>query len=105
FLSFQDSTALPAWPPSGIAFALILLMGRVTWPGITIGALIANVMAFWNTGELPAQTVISVSSCIAIGHTMAALLGISLVRSRIRDTYPCRYARTGFRFLFVTLIM
>ena len=105
FLSFQDSTALPAWPPSGIAFALILLMGRVTWPGITIGALIANVMAYWNTGELPAQTVISVSSCIAIGHTMEALLGNYLVRSWIRDTYPFRNARNAFRFLFVTLVM
>ena len=105
FLSFQDSTALPAWPPSGIAFALILLMGRVTWPGITIGALIANVMAYWNTGELPAQTVISVSSCIAIGHTMEALLGNFLVKRWIKDTYPFRNARNAFRFLFVTLIM
>lgn len=105
FLSFQDSTALPAWPPSGIAFALILLMGRVTWPGITIGALIANVMAYWNTGELPAQTVISVSSCIAIGHTLEALLGNFLVKGWIKDTYPFRNARNAFRFLFVTLVM
>lgn len=105
FLSFQDSTALPAWPPSGIAFALILLMGRATWPGITIGALIANVMAYWNTGELPAQTVISVSSCIAIGHTLEALLGNFLVKRWIKDTYPFRNARNAFRFLFVTLIM
>lgn len=105
FLSFQDSTALPAWPPSGIAFALILLMGRATWPGITIGALIANVMAYWNTGELPAQTVISVSSCIAVGHTLEALIGNFLVKDWIRDEYPFRNARNAFRFLFVTLVM
>lgn len=105
FLSFQDSTALPAWPPSGIAFALILLMGRAVWPGVMIGALIANIMAYWNTAELPAQTVISVSSCIAVGHTLEALIGNFLVKHWIRDHYPYRNARNAFRFLFVTLVM
>ncbi|MDV3307883.1 MAG: MASE1 domain-containing protein [Cyclobacteriaceae bacterium] len=105
FLSFQDTTALPAWPPSGIAFALILLMGRVAWPGITIGALIANVMAYWNTPDVPAQTVIAVSSCIAVGHTLEALIGNYLLRHWIRDDYPFRNARNAFRFLFVTLVM
>jgi integral membrane sensor domain MASE1 len=32
FLAFPDTTALPAWPPSGVAFALIILMGRSWWP-------------------------------------------------------------------------
>src|SRR5690606_33713562 len=105
FLSFQDTTALPAWPPSGIAFALILLMCRVTWPGITIGALIANIMAYWNTPDVPAQTVIAVSSCIAVGHTLEALIGNYLIRHWIRDDYPFRNARNAFRFLFVTLLM
>jgi signal transduction histidine kinase len=105
FLSFQDSTALPAWPPSGIAFALIILLGRATWPGITIGALIANVMAYWNTGSLPAQTVITISSCIAIGHTLEALIGNYLVRHWMQDDYPFKNARNAFRFLFVTLLM
>src|SRR5690606_26469791 len=105
FLSFQDTTALPAWPPSGIAFALILLMGRLTWPGITIGALIANVIAYWNTPYVPAQTVIAVGSCIAVGHTLEALIGNYLIRHWIRDDYPFRNARNAFRFLFVTLVM
>jgi integral membrane sensor domain MASE1 len=52
FLAFPDTTALPAWPPSGVAFALILLLGRSSWPGIAIGALVANLMAYWNNQAL-----------------------------------------------------
>ena len=48
FFAFDNTNALPAWPPSGIAFALIIMLGRQTWPGIAIGCLVANIMAFWN---------------------------------------------------------
>ncbi|HEX5167565.1 MAG TPA: MASE1 domain-containing protein, partial [Cyclobacteriaceae bacterium] len=105
FLAFHDSTALPTWPPSGIAFALIILLGRSTWPGITIGALVANLMAYWNTATLPTQTIITVSSLIAIGHTLEAVIGNFLIKKWIQDDYPFRRARDAFRFLFVTLLM
>jgi signal transduction histidine kinase len=105
YLVFKDTTALPAWPPSGIAFALIILLGRSSWPGITIGALVANVMAFWNNPALPAQTIISVSSFIAIGHTLETLTGNFLVKTWIKDDYPFTRARDTFRFLFVALLM
>ncbi len=105
FFAFENTTALPAWPPSGIAFALIILLGRSSWPGITIGSLIANVMAYWNNAELPAQTIITISSLIAIGHTVEAVSGNYLVKRWIKDDYPFRNTRNAFRFLFVTLSM
>lgn len=105
FLAFHDSTALPTWPPSGIAFALMILLGRSIWPGITIGALVANLMAYWNNATLPTQTIITVSSFIAIGHTLEAVAGNFLIRQWIKDDYPFKRARDAFRFLFVTLFM
>ena len=105
FLAFHDTTALPTWPPSGIAFALIILLGRTTWPGITIGALVANIMAYWNDGTLPAQSIIAVSSLVAIGNTLEAVIGNFLVKQWIKDDYPFKTARNAFRFLFVTLLM
>src|SRR5437763_1311554 len=75
FLAFEHTTALPAWPPSGIAFALIILLGRSSWPGITIGALVANIMAYWNVPTLLPQTTIAISISIAIGSTLEAVLG------------------------------
>lgn len=105
FLAFHDSTALPTWPPSGIAFALIILLGRSTWPGITIGALVSNLLAYWNSDSLPPQTIITISSFIAIGHTLEAVLGNFLIKKWIKDDYPFMHARNAFRFLFVTLVM
>jgi integral membrane sensor domain MASE1 len=105
FLAFHDSTALPTWPPSGIAFALIILLGRSTWPGITIGALVSNLMAYWNSESLPPQTIITISTFIAMGHTLEAVLGNFLIKKWIKDDYPFMHARNAFRFLFVTLLM
>ena len=36
FLSFSGSSSLSVWPPSGVAFALIILLGRSAWPGIAV---------------------------------------------------------------------
>jgi signal transduction histidine kinase len=105
FLAFEDTTALPAWPPSGIAFALIILLGRTAWPGITIGAMVANLMAYWNNQDVPQHTLIAISSIIALGETLEILAGNYLVSVWIKDSYPFKSAKDTFRFLFVTLCM
>lgn len=105
FLAFEDTTALPAWPPSGIAFALIILLGRSVWPGITIGALVANVMGYWNNPSLGAQTIITISCVIALGSTLEAVAGNYLMKVWIKDDYPFKHAKNAFRFLFVTLMI
>jgi signal transduction histidine kinase len=105
FFEFENTTALPAWPPSGIGFALIILLGRSAWPGITIGSLVANIMAYWNSPSLPAQTIITISSMIAIGNTIEAVTGTYLVKTWLKDNYPFKNARNAFRFLFVTLFI
>lgn len=105
FFAFENTTALPTWPPSGIAFALMILLGRQTWPGITIGSLIANIMAFWNNPELPPQTIILVSSLIALSNTLEAVVGNYLVKHWIKSEYPFKSTKNTYRFLFVSLIM
>src|ERR1700737_3813470 len=54
------------WPPTGIALAAVLLAGRRIWPGIFIGALVANVL----TG---APTLGAAG--IATGNTLEAVAG------------------------------
>ena len=105
FFEFENTSALPAWPPSGIGFALIILLGRSAWPGITIGSLVANIMAYWNDPSLPAQTIITISSMIAIGNTAEAVFGNYLVKDWIKDEYPFKNTKNAFRFMFVTLLM
>ena len=70
FLGFENTISLPTWPPSGIAFALIILFGRSVWPGIAMGSLVANLMAFWNQEGMSAQSLIGLSSMIAIANTV-----------------------------------
>ena len=49
-LAFKDPITSPVWPPVGIGLALILFLGVRTWPGITIGSLIAYMLVFWLNG-------------------------------------------------------
>lgn len=105
FLTFENSSSLPTWPPSGIAFALILLMGRQAWPGITIGSLVASMMSHWNDPSLPVHTVIAISSFTAVAQTAEALIGNWLVKNWIKHEYPFTTSRGAFQFLFVAIIM
>ena len=45
-LAFEKTNASPVWPPSGFAFAAVLLLGYRVWPGIAVGAFLANVVTF-----------------------------------------------------------
>ena len=105
FFAFENSNALPTWPPSGIAFAMMILFGRQTWPGIMIGSLVANVMAQWNNPELPSQTIIIISSLIAFCNTLEAVVGYFLVKHWIKSDFPFKSTKNTYRFLFVSLLM
>jgi integral membrane sensor domain MASE1 len=59
------------WPPTGIALAALVLFGSRAWPGITLGAFLANA-----TANAPLGT----AAGIALGNTLEALLGAWLLR-------------------------
>ena len=58
------------WPSSGLALAVLLIGGKRYYPGVFLGALIANAM----TG-----LALGVAAAIAIGNTLEALLGAWLL--------------------------
>jgi PAS domain S-box-containing protein len=73
------------WPPTGIAVAALLLLSRRAWPGVMLGAFIANA-----TAHEPLWTAFG----IAIGNTLEALTAVWVLRrfihfdnrlARIRD--------------------
>jgi integral membrane sensor domain MASE1 len=41
-LAFVHASATPVWPPTGIALAAFLSIGYQVWPGIFLGAFLAN---------------------------------------------------------------
>lgn len=104
-LAFPDNNILPVWPPSGVAFALIILLGRASWPGIAIGALLAHLMGYWNDTGLSQFESISVASILAYGQVLETLTGNVLMKKWIKETYPFRNAKNTFRFLFAGVVM
>jgi integral membrane sensor domain MASE1 len=75
-LAFSTPSVTAVWPPTGIALAALVLWGRGLWPGVLLGAFLANV-----TTDVPVYT----AAGIAVGNTLEALVGASLL------------ARFGFR--------
>ena len=59
------------WPPTGIALAALVLFGNRLWPGIALGAFLAN---------LTAHEPLASACGIALGNTLEAVLGAYLLR-------------------------
>ena len=71
------------WPATGLALALLVLRGRLLCPAIFLGAFAANVLN---------DTSVVASAGIAVGNTLEALLGATLLR-RVR--FPTLHAPTA----------
>lgn len=59
------------WPPTGLSLAALLLFGTGLWPGVAIGAFVANL---WTGAPVP------VALGIAAGNTLEAVFGVWLLR-------------------------
>ena len=69
-LAFVEEAVTLIWPPTGIALAALLLLGYRMWPGIVLGAFVANL---WSNGSV----LFSVGT--AIGNPLEALAGAYLL--------------------------
>jgi integral membrane sensor domain MASE1/anti-sigma regulatory factor (Ser/Thr protein kinase) len=69
-LAFATPNVTAVWPPTGIALAALVLGGRRLWPGVLLGAFLANV-----TTDVPVYT----AAGIALGNTLEATVGAILL--------------------------
>lgn len=88
-LASVHTNVSPVWPPTGIAIAAILLLGYRVWPGILLGALLANFLT---------PVPVAASAAIAIGNTLEALSAGWVLRSVGFHTSLDR-ARDVFKFV------
>ena len=72
-LAFPAEQVTLFWPPSGIALAALLLGGYRLWPGVALGAFLANTTA---------REPLFVAGAITVGNTLEALLGAWLLHRR-----------------------
>ena len=47
-LAFLNSSASPVWPPTGLALAAMVLLGRWIWPAVLVGAFAVNIQVSGN---------------------------------------------------------
>src|SRR5213593_2402081 len=81
-----------AWPPSGVALAVLLLFGLRYWPGIALGAFLLN----WTAG-VPLEG----AAGIAVGNTLEAVTAAWLLH-RVAGFRPA-LERLRDVLVFVTL--
>jgi len=69
-LSLVDHNVTPLWPPTGIAVAAFLLLGRSMWPGVAVAALAVN---------LPITATPLAAAATAAGNTAAPFVAALLL--------------------------
>jgi signal transduction histidine kinase len=74
-MAYLQSNTSPVWPPTGIALAALLLLGRSRWPGVTLGVLL---------GSLLTGAPFSLALGMAAGNTLEAYLGAYALQRLVR---------------------
>jgi signal transduction histidine kinase/integral membrane sensor domain MASE1 len=93
-LAIPPGYATAVWPPSGIALAALLLYGVRLWPGVWLGAALANVGV---------DQSVPLAGAIATGNTLEALCAWWLIGRLIG--LPVRFAHPESVFRFAAAIV
>jgi integral membrane sensor domain MASE1 len=89
-LAISPGYATAVWPPSGIALAAMLLLGYRLWPGVWLGAALAN----YTVSSSPTLAI-----AMGTGNALEALAGAALMRRYIG--VPRRFERARHVIIFV----
>jgi diguanylate cyclase len=91
-LAFVHPSASSVWPGTGIALAAMLLLGYRVWPGIFLGAFVAN----WATAGS-----IATSLGIALGNTLEGLAGACFLHRFANGRNVFDRAQDILKFVFL----
>lgn len=91
-----NASATAVWPPSGLSLAALLLFGYRLWPGVWLGAFLANFAT--NGGWLP-------SGAIACGNTLEAVTGAWMANRLAGGKGAFDHAQTIFKFILFPSVL
>lgn len=97
WLTFEDINATALLPISGVGLALIVLMGKRIWPGITIGVLTAHTLFFFQNETIVAAELIA-NVVIAAGITIEIVVGYRLYNKLFKLGYAFDVSDDTFKF-------
>ena len=96
-LAFDNASATPVWPPTGIALTAVLFFGFRVSPGVFLGALLANLATTGLDSFWP-------STGIAVGNTLEAVVGAWLVNRFAGGRHSFARTQTIFRFIALAAV-
>src|SRR5260370_36937847 len=103
-LASVHPSATPVWPPTGISLAALLIFGYRLWPGIFLGAFIANLIKFANVTPITEAST-AASLAIAVGNTLEALVGAGLVNRFANGAKTFERPQDVFKFTLLAAIL
>jgi signal transduction histidine kinase/CheY-like chemotaxis protein len=113
-LQFETTQATPVWPPSGLAFAALLLLGPRLGGGVFLGAFCANLADFYlkttaGAGGLLAYLGghpdhVAASALIGLGNMLEAMAGAFLVRRLVSLPDISDTVANAFLFVLAALL-
>ena len=95
-LAYVHPSASAVWPPTAIALAAFLLLGRGVWPAILVGAFLVNFTTF--------GTALT-SAGIAVGNTLEGLIGAHLAKRFAGGARMFERASDIARFVVLTALL
>ncbi len=103
-LAVPHTNSSPVWPPAGIAFVAMWVLGYRIWPAICLGAFLANMTVFFqgHWGDFPLTFLVSL--VIGVGNTLEALTAVFILRSFTDAENPLFKVRDVFKFVFAALV-
>ncbi len=100
FLAIPPGFITPVYPPSGIALAVLLVLGYWTLPALWVGAFIAAAWPLWaNTGNL--AMAIASGLGIATGSVLQAGVGASLIHRIVGHQQIFHTTQNVFKFTVI----
>jgi two-component system cell cycle sensor histidine kinase/response regulator CckA len=103
-LAWGNTNASPVWPSAGIAFAAVLWLGSRVWPGVAVGAFLANVETFLRNQAADPGTILATSAVISVGNTLEAVGGAYLLRRIAGSNGLFDRAPDVFKFVAAALV-
>ena len=94
-LAIPPGYATAVWPPSGLAVAAMVLGGSRMWPGVWLGAALAN---------LAVDHSAIAASLIGTGNALEALIGAALIRRLMGVPHRFESGEDVFKFVIVAAI-
>jgi PAS domain S-box-containing protein len=82
WLAPSDDFPGPFWPPAGVALGALLVAGLRLWPALAIAAVVEAVWSIFRVSpDLPPSTIAIVIAAEALGVTLQAVIGASIVKN------------------------